>query len=156
MITNSNSLFRERDAQSFGRRPTSRHGRFRAFRVRTEFNQLRILPIVSPHPVQPNREFSGHGHFGDPFFRHIIRCTYRRRQSWLHRAAACAASPSKKRNNVLPCLLTCPSRCRRALESSHGMARCSCQSVCRKETDRRPNDENVNQPRDRSHTGMRH
>src|SRR6516164_3995571 len=31
MITNSNSLFRERDAQSSGRRPTSRHGRFRAF-----------------------------------------------------------------------------------------------------------------------------
>jgi hypothetical protein len=37
-------------------------------RVRTEFNQLRILPIVSPHPVQPNREFSGHGHFGNSFF----------------------------------------------------------------------------------------
>src|SRR5258708_11853191 len=37
-------------------------------RVRTEFNQLRILPIVSPHPVQPNSEFSGHGHFGNSFF----------------------------------------------------------------------------------------
>ena len=31
MITSSNSLCRERDAQSSGRRPTSRHGRFRAF-----------------------------------------------------------------------------------------------------------------------------
>ena len=26
-------------------------------RVRTEFNRLRILPIVSPHPVQPNSKF---------------------------------------------------------------------------------------------------
>jgi hypothetical protein len=32
-------------------------------RVRTEFNQLRILPIVSAHPVQPNSKFSGHGQF---------------------------------------------------------------------------------------------
>src|SRR6266852_4344162 len=31
MITTSNPLFRERDSQSFGRRPTSCHGRFRAF-----------------------------------------------------------------------------------------------------------------------------
>jgi hypothetical protein len=37
-------------------------------RVRTEFNRLRILPIVSPHPVQPNRKFSGHGHLGNSFF----------------------------------------------------------------------------------------
>jgi len=37
-------------------------------RVRTEFNQLRILPIVAPHPVQPNSEFSGHGHLGNAFF----------------------------------------------------------------------------------------
>ena len=68
MITNSNSLFRERDAQSFGRRPTSRHGRARALPRSAVFNQLRILPIVAPHPVQPNSEFSGHGHFGNSFF----------------------------------------------------------------------------------------
>ena len=37
-------------------------------RVRTEFNQLRILPIVAPHPVQPNSEFPGHGHLGNSFF----------------------------------------------------------------------------------------
>ena len=36
-------------------------------RVRTEFNQLRILPMVAPHPVQPNREFPGHGHLGNAF-----------------------------------------------------------------------------------------
>ncbi len=36
-------------------------------RVRTEFNQLRILPTIAPHPVQPNGEFPGHGHFGNSF-----------------------------------------------------------------------------------------
>ena len=34
-------------------------------RVRTEFNPLRILPTVSPHPVQSNRESSGHGYLGN-------------------------------------------------------------------------------------------
>src|ERR1700689_2658298 len=34
-------------------------------RVRTELDPLRILPIVSPHPVQPHSESSGHGHLGD-------------------------------------------------------------------------------------------
>src|ERR1700683_241823 len=34
-------------------------------RVRTELDPLCILPTVSPHPVQPNRESSGHGHLGD-------------------------------------------------------------------------------------------
>src|SRR2546427_1741379 len=56
------------------------------------------------------------------FSRRIIRCAYRRRQSRLHRAAACDASTSKKRSRELPCLLICPSRCRPALESSHGMS----------------------------------
>jgi len=37
-------------------------------RVRTEFNRLRISPIVSPHPVQANSEFPGHGYFGNSFF----------------------------------------------------------------------------------------
>ncbi len=37
-------------------------------RVRTEFDQLRIVPTVPPHPVQPNTEFPGHGHFGNSFF----------------------------------------------------------------------------------------
>jgi hypothetical protein len=31
-------------------------------RVRTELDPLRILPTVPPHPIQPNRESSGHGH----------------------------------------------------------------------------------------------
>jgi hypothetical protein len=37
--------------------------------------------------------------------RRIARCMYRRLQSGWTRAAACAASTSKKRNNELPCLL---------------------------------------------------
>ena len=54
--------------------------------------------------------------------RRMARCVYRRRQSALFRAAACAASTSKKRNNELPCLLMCPSRCLPPLESSLGIS----------------------------------
>ena len=42
--------------------------------------------------------------------RRIARCKYRRLQSVSQRAAACAASTSKKRNSVLPCLVMRPSR----------------------------------------------
>src|SRR5690242_4833648 len=34
-------------------------------RVRTETDQLRIVPPIPPHPVQPNREFPGHGRLGN-------------------------------------------------------------------------------------------
>ena len=54
-------------------------------------------------------------------YRRIARCMYRRRQSGWMRAAAWAASTSKKRNNELPCLLMCPKRCLPALESSLGI-----------------------------------
>src|SRR5882762_928608 len=75
-------------------------------------------------PIQYNRtaSFLAMATLAILFSRRIIRCRYLRRQSGLHRAAACAASTSKKRNNVLPCLLICPSRCRPALESSHGIS----------------------------------
>src|SRR2546421_9216515 len=36
-------------------------------RVRTEFDQLRIVPTVPPHPVQANSEFSGHSCLGNVF-----------------------------------------------------------------------------------------
>jgi len=36
-------------------------------RVRTEFDQLRIVPTVPPHPVQPNCKLSGHGRLGNVF-----------------------------------------------------------------------------------------
>jgi len=42
--------------------------------------------------------------------RRIIRCTYRRLQSASQRAAAWAASTSKKRSKELPCLVMWPSR----------------------------------------------
>jgi len=34
-------------------------------RVRTERDPLRILPTVSPHPVQAHSQSSGHGHLGN-------------------------------------------------------------------------------------------
>jgi len=42
--------------------------------------------------------------------RRTARRTYRRLQSASQRAAAWAASTSKKRNKELPCLVMCPSR----------------------------------------------
>ena len=53
--------------------------------------------------------------------RRMARCMDRRRQCGFMRAAAWAASTSKKRNKELPCLLMCPSRCLPALESSLGI-----------------------------------
>jgi hypothetical protein len=53
--------------------------------------------------------------------RRIARWMYRRLQSGWLRAAAWAASTNKKRNKELPCLLMCPSRYLRALDSSHGI-----------------------------------
>ena len=60
MITTANSLFRERDAQSCGRRLLHAMSGSELSRVRTETDQLRIVPTVAPHPVQTNREFPGH------------------------------------------------------------------------------------------------
>ena len=34
-------------------------------RVRTEFDQLRIVPTVASHPVQPHRKFPGHRRLGN-------------------------------------------------------------------------------------------
>src|SRR5580658_6887095 len=36
-------------------------------RVRTEFDQLRIVPTVASHPVQANSEFPGHRRLGNVF-----------------------------------------------------------------------------------------
>src|SRR6266852_1197348 len=41
-------------------------------RVRTELDQLRIVPTVAPHPVQANREFPGHRRLGN-----VLLSTYR-------------------------------------------------------------------------------
>ena len=66
MITRSNSLWRGSGM------PIQVHGVLlhaisgtELSRVRTEFGPLRILPTISPHPVQPQVESSGHVHLGD-------------------------------------------------------------------------------------------
>jgi hypothetical protein len=122
MISNSNSLCRERDAQ-----PSARVFYFTPCPVPS-------CPAYEPNSsdceysqpfrhIQYNRtaSFLAMATLAILFSRRIIRCRYRRRQSGLHRAAACAASTSKKRSRAFPCLLICPSRCRPALESSHGI-----------------------------------
>src|SRR5258708_23927813 len=67
MITTSNSLCRERDANSLGDAMLHAMPGCELSRVRTELDQLRIVPTVSPHPVQPNTELSGHRHLGNAF-----------------------------------------------------------------------------------------
>src|SRR6266568_6430968 len=52
-----------------------------------------------------------------PECRRMARRTKCFRHSASVRTADCAASTSRKRNSVLPCLLMCPSRCFPALES---------------------------------------
>ena len=66
MITTSNSLLRGSgmpihvDGVSI-----SRHVRYRAVPRSNRIDPLGICPTVSPHPVQPHRKPSGHGHRGD-------------------------------------------------------------------------------------------
>ena len=64
MITTSNSLCRERGAQSLGDALLHAMPDSELSRVRTELDKLRIIPTVSPHPVQPNTQSSGHGPLG--------------------------------------------------------------------------------------------
>ena len=114
--------FQGADAQSSGRRPTSRHGRFRAFPRSNRSTNCEYCQLFRHIQYNRTASFLAMATLAILFSRRIIRCIYRRRQSGLHRAAACDASTSKKRSRVLPCLLTCPSRCLPALESSHRMS----------------------------------
>jgi hypothetical protein len=121
-------------------------------RVRTEFNQLRILPIVAPHPVQPNGKFSGHGHFGNSFFP-------------AHHQVHIPTSPIC----IAPCGCLC---CFHQQEAQQGIALLANVSqplpagtgvlarnqpgvaadlLAARKSIRRPNDENVDQPGDGSH-----
>ena len=34
--------------------------------VRTELPHLLVIPFLTPHPVESNREFPRHGYLGDP------------------------------------------------------------------------------------------
>jgi hypothetical protein len=57
MITSSNFLCRERDANQVDDALVHAMSGYELSRVRTELYQLRIFLIVTPHPVQPNSEF---------------------------------------------------------------------------------------------------
>src|SRR6516165_2958048 len=122
MISNSNSLRRERDAQSKttalyftpflvpscpAYEPNSNDGEYSQLFRHIQYNRTASLRPIATLAML--------------LWRRIARCMYRRRQSGWIRAAAWAASTNKKRNNELPCLLIWPSRCLRALDSSHGI-----------------------------------
>ena len=89
-------------------------------RVRTELFQLLVIPSLTHHPEQPNRQPAGHGDLGDlPSPPHhqvkILAAPFRKL-----RTVTCAASTSRKRIIELPCLVMCPSRRRFPLDSSSG------------------------------------
>src|SRR5215831_12741026 len=65
MITSSNSLFRERDAQSNARRLLHAMGGFGLSRVRTELERWGIVTSVPPHPVQPSCHPPTHRYLGN-------------------------------------------------------------------------------------------
>src|SRR5215510_15473194 len=67
MISNSNSLCKERDAQSSARRLLHAITGFELSRVRTELQRRRILTTIPPHPVQPNRQPPSHRYLGNAF-----------------------------------------------------------------------------------------
>jgi hypothetical protein len=64
MITSSNSLRRERGAQSIGRCFDTMSGT-ELSHVRTELHRRRILTSVPPHPVQTNRQPASHRYLGN-------------------------------------------------------------------------------------------
>src|SRR6185295_7654687 len=126
-------------------------------RVRTELDQLRIVPTVAPHPIQPNREFPGHGclgyvlvsshrqvHIATPPVRITSRgclCCFHQQEAQQHIALLTEMSQSllagtgvltRDESNVATDLLATGKPIRR------------------------PNDLNVSYPGDRSHPGMGH
>ena len=78
--------------------------------VRTELYNLFVIPFLAPHPEQTDGELRAMATLATRRSRRIGRCKYFRRHSASPRTAACAASTSKKRNSVFPCLLICLSR----------------------------------------------
>ena len=65
MITSSNSLYRERDAQPSGRCLLHTMSGTELSRVRTELHRRRIRAAVSPHPVQAHSQPAPHRHLGN-------------------------------------------------------------------------------------------
>jgi len=77
-------------------------------RVRTELQRRRIRTSIPPHPVQANPQLPPRRYLGDALVSTHRRCKYRRRHCGLLRAAAWAASTSKKRNKELPLFADVP------------------------------------------------
>src|SRR2546425_4715153 len=89
--------------------------------VRTELPHLLVIPLLTPHPVESNREFPRHGYLGNPSLSsHGQVEKPARRQSGSVPTVTWAASTSRKRSRELPCLLMWPSRRRSPLDSSDG------------------------------------
>ncbi len=126
-------------------------------RVRTEFNQLRILPIVSPHPVQPNSEFPGHGHFGNSFFPAHHQVHIPTSPVWVA-PCGCLRCFSQQVAQQFIALLAdvpqpLPAGTRVLARNEPGVA---AKLLATRKPIRRPNDQNVDQPRDRSNPRMCH
>ena len=158
MITTSNSLCRERDAQSSGRRSTSRHVRFRAVprtnRTQTTantHNHSATSSTTEPPTCAPSLLWQCFCADASPG-----ECTDVASPGWT-RAAAWAASTSKKRNKELPCLLMCPSRC---LPSTGVLTRnhphVGADLLAARKPSRSSDDQHVGECRERTHAGMGH
>jgi hypothetical protein len=102
MITFSNSLFRERDARSVLRRSTSHHRPLRAIPRTNRRLAPAKTPLLAPHPIQTDGQFACHCYFGNPSFATDRQAHKLAAPLGVKRAAACAASTSRKRNRVLP------------------------------------------------------
>ena len=126
-------------------------------RVRTELDQLRIIPTVSPHPVQPNTELSGHRHLGNAFLStqcqvYIPTPPVRIRT---HRCLRCFSPQVAQQCVALLADVSEP------LPASTGVftgnqPNVTADLLAARKPIWRPNDQNVDQPRDGSHARMRH
>src|SRR5580700_5294109 len=89
-------------------------------RVRTELFPLLVIPSLTPHPVQTNRQLAGHGDLGgfpsSPH--HQVEILAAPLGHTAHRHLC--RFHQQKRIIELPCLVMCPSRRRLPLESSNG------------------------------------
>src|SRR6267378_1085121 len=121
-------------------------------RVRTELNQLRIIPTVAPHPVQPNPEFPGHRYLGNAFLSthrqvHIPTPPVRIRT---HRCLRCFSQQVAQQRVALLADVS------QSLPASTGVLtgnqpNVAADLLAAREPFRRPNDQNVHQPGDGSH-----
>jgi len=129
MITSSNSLCRERDAQPSGRCSTSHNMSVPELsRVRTELHRRRILTTVPPHPVQADSHACAPSLPWQCFCVDASLSACTDVASPDYSAPLLEQPPQQERNKELPCLLMCPSRCLRHW-SPRGIIPRSCRSL---------------------------